>query len=281
MTVRITADSPCDLGRELIERNNIGITPLHINMGERSLRDGVDCSPRDIFAYTESTGTLCSTSATAIGEYTDFFTQTLEQCDAIVHLSLSSGISSSHQNALVAAGDFPGRVFVVDTLSLTTGMGLLVLEAAEMARSGMAAGEIARAVLARREKVSVSFVPETLEYLRMGGRCSALAAMGANLLKLHPCIEAENGLLFPAKKYRGTMARTLSAYVADRLADAGSIDPARAIVTHVIDDGALLGGVVKQVEDSGVFREVLVAQAGATIACHSGPGVLGLIYMKK
>ena len=281
MTVRITADSPCDLGRELIERNNIGITPLHINMGERSLRDGVDCSPRDIFAYTESTGTLCSTSATAIGEYTDFFTQTLEQCDAIVHLSLSSGISSSHQNALVAAGDFPGRVFVVDTLSLTTGMGLLALEAAEMARSGMAAGEIARAVLARREKVSVSFVPETLEYLRMGGRCSALAAMGANLLKLHPCIEVVDGKMGVVKKYRGSIEKVVADYVRERLEGRTDIDTSRVIIVDTCEDDSLASIARKCVEEDGRFGEIIEAKAGCTIFSHCGPGTLGILFARK
>ncbi len=281
MSVRITADSTCDLGRELCEKQGIGIIPLHIHMGERSLRDGVDCTPRDIFAYTAATGSLCSTAAPSIGEFTDFFARELADCDALVHFSISSLISSSCQNALAAAADFPGRIFVVDTLSLTTGMGLLVLEAVELSRRGVSAREIAQRSLERREKIRVSFVPDTLEYLRIGGRCSALAALGANLLRLRPCIVAVNGALEPGKKYRGTLRRALTSYISDCLADPAAIDPARAFITHALDDEELLGDMVALVEQSGIFREVTVTRAGATITCHSGPGVLGLLYLEK
>ena len=281
MTIRITADSTCDLSPALAERFHIGVIPIHVIMGDASLRDRVDCSCDRIFEYTARTGELCGTSAASIGEYEDFFRRELESCDIVIHAALSSRLSSCCQNALLAAEAFEGRVRVFDTLSLTAGSGLLAMEAAELAESGADAETILRTLEQRRDKVSASFVPDTLDYMHKGGRCSSLAALGANLLKLRPCIESKDGALFVGKKYRGTIAKALSAYLADRIGDGSAVEPSRCVLSHSIHDEALLEQLVRQVEDTGAFREVLVTEVGATIACHSGPEVLGFLYFTR
>lgn len=281
MSIRITTDSTCDLGSALAESRHITVLPLHVLLGDQSALDGVDCDPGRIFAYTARTGELATTAAASIGEYEDFFRAQLEEADEVIHIAISSRLTSCCQNALAAAESFNGRVKVADTLSLTSGVGLLALEAAELAEHGEDAESILRHIDRRREKVNVSFVPDTLDYLHKGGRCSAVSALGANLLKLRPCIEARNGELAVGKKYRGTLSKALSAYVSDRLAGENGPENGRAVVSHSLSDRELLEKLVRQVEDSGLFREVLVTEVGATIACHSGPEVFGLIFFNR
>lgn len=189
MKIRISADSTCDLTSELIEQYDVKIAPLYILMDDRALRDGIECTREDIFAYTSRTGKLCGTAAVSIADYLDFFGEELRTHDQIVHFTISSDMSACFQNACDAAEEFPGRVFVVDSRSLSTGIGHLVIDGALLAREGKSGEEIQAILDERREKLNVSFVIDTLEYLRKGGRCSTVAALGANLLKLKPCIE--------------------------------------------------------------------------------------------
>ena len=194
MSIKITADSTCDLSTELIEKYNITITPLRIVRGEESLKDGVEIMPEDIFNYVESNAGVCKTAAVNIEEYTECFTEALKDHKTIIHFTISSDMSTCYQNALIAAEEL-SNIFVVDSRNLSTGIGHLVIDAAIMASEGVPAKEIYDTVVAARDKLEVSFVINTLKYLYKGGRCSALAALGANLLQLKPCIEVKDGTM--------------------------------------------------------------------------------------
>ena len=195
MKVKITCDSTCDLTPELYVRYGVSVIPLCISLGERLCRDGMDVTPEELFSYVEETGQLPTTSAISVGEYTDFFQSFLNQGFEIVHINLSSGISSSYQNACIAAQEL-GNVRVVDSRSLSTGSGLLVILAAELACAGYDGAHIAKALEERKGHLDVSFVLQTLDYLHKGGRCNGIARLGANMLKLRPEIVMDNGTLF-------------------------------------------------------------------------------------
>ena len=208
MKIKITADSTCDLSKELIEKYNIRIIPLHIINGDNEdFIDGVTMTPADIFKYVDSTGKTCHTAAINIDEFETVFREELAENDAVIHLSISSDFSACYQNATIAAE--LGSVYVVDARNLSTGSGLLVLAAAELAQAGVDPAEIKARLDAQAAKVEASFVIDTLKYLHKGGRCSALTAMGANLLSLKPCIEVKNGKMGVGKKYRGSFDKVI------------------------------------------------------------------------
>ena len=190
--IRITADSTCDLG-ENIQKRGIGIKPLSVILGETAYSDGVDIVPQDIFKYVEATGQLPKTAAPSIADYEDFFRPYVEAGDTVIHFNISSKASSSYSYAAEAAKSFGGKVFAVDSKALSTGQGLVILLAADLRDAGASAEEIVEKVSAVRPKVNTSFVPDRLDYLYKGGRCSRMALYGANLLKIHPLIEMEDG----------------------------------------------------------------------------------------
>ena len=258
MKIRISADSTCDLTSELIEQYDIKITPLYILMDDRALRDGIECTREDIFAYTGRTGKLCGTAAVSIADYLDFFGEELKTHDQIVHFTISSDMSACFQNACDAAQEFPGRVFVVDSRNLSTGIGHLVIDGALLAREGKSGEEIKAILDERREKLNVSFVIDTLEYLRKGGRCSTVAALGANLLKLKPCIEVHEGKMSVAKKYRGTLAKAIESYVTDRIKDHDDFDKKRVFITDSGVDTEIVETVEKLLREYGGFEALLM-----------------------
>lgn len=278
--VRISADSTCDLSRELIAAHNIAIAPLYISMNGRSYRDGVDISPGDLFENVARGGKTASTSAVNVEDYRQLFGAMRAQCEGIVHFTISSEMSACYQNACLAASEME-NVFVVDSRNLSTGIGHLVLDAAEMAGRGCGAEEIFRAMEAKKARLDVSFVVDTLDYLRLGGRCSALAALGANLLSLKPYIEVREGVMGVGKKYRGRLEHCLSKYVADRLANPDEIDDSRLFITDSGVSDGLYQAVRAEVDRHMAFREVLHTRAGCTISNHCGPNCLGLLFYKK
>ena len=280
MSVRISADSTCDLSKEYVDRYNIAIAPLYIIMDGKAYQDGVDIQPDDIFAHVAAGGGIASTSAVNVESYRQYFEQMLQEHEAVVHFSISAELSSSYQNACIAAQELK-NVFVVDSRSLSTGISLLVLEAAAMAQAGCPAAEIAQDMERRKEKLDVSFVIDTLEFLRKGGRCSSLAALGANLLSLKPCIEMKNGSMSVAKKYRGHLERCLVKYVAERLADIGSIDDSRVFITDSGVSEELRAKVREEVLRHVPFAEVIHTRAGCTVSNHCGPNCLGILFFRK
>lgn len=276
----ISSDSTCDLSAELKEKYGIRIIPLGITLGTKVYRDGVDITPDDIYAHHEKTGELPKTTASNVGECIDYFTELKKDGDAIIHFTISSTMSSTYNNTCMAAEDFDD-VYVIDAQNLSTGSGLLVLAAAEMAQSGMAAADIVAKLEELKPCVDASFVIDSLEYLHKGGRCSALAMLGANLLKLKPCIEVKNGSMGVGKKYRGAYGRVLGEYVDERLQNVDDIDTSRVFVTHAGCDEDIVNAVVEQVKSKGIFDEILLTRAGCTVSSHCGANTLGVLFIRK
>ena len=278
--VIIASDSTCDLSQELIERYQIKILPLEVSLGDKQYHDGVDINPDMIYESYEQTGQLPKTAAINISEFDEFFAKETADGSEMVLFTISSDMSSTFNNARLASQEYEG-VYPVNTMNLSTGGGLLVLAAAEMAAEGKSAKEIAEACCALRERVDASFVIDNLEFLHKGGRCSAIAAFGANLLQLKPCVMVRDGKMIVGKKYRGKFAMTLEKYIADRIGDASDIDTKRIFVTHAGCDEAIVDQCVKQVTDMGVFDEVLVTRAGCTVSAHCGRNTLGVLFIRK
>ena len=279
MNIKISADSTCDLSPDLIARYDIGISPLYIVRDGESLVDGVDITPDEIYAHVQAGGSMCSTAAVSVYDYVEFFRKELESADAVVHFHISGDMSACYQNACIAAAEV-GNVYPVDARNLSTGIGLLVLEAAELARKGeLTAQEIQQRMNQRRELLDVSFVVEQLGYLRKGGRCSSVAALGANMLSLRPCIQVKDGKMGVGKKYRGAYQKCLLQYVKERLEGRDDIDPHRIFIT---ESGGFTPEEVAEVEAAvrgyQPFEEVLHTRAGCTVSSHCGPRTLGILY---
>ena len=280
--VIISADSTCDLGTVLTEQYGIKIMPLHVVMDGETYEDGVTMTTPDIYRTYDEKKILPKTAAVNAAEYTDWFQPFIDQGYDVIHLSIGSGLSSCYQNACLAAEEMDG-VYVIDSCNLSTGSGLLVLAAAERAQAGMPAAQIAEEVGALVSHVEASFVIDTLEFLYKGGRCSALAMLGANLLKLKPCIEVDNtsGKMDVSKKYRGTIEKCLEQYVQDRLKGRTGLVLDRIFITSSspakeMDDK--VEGWIRQYAD---FKEILRTGAGCTVGAHCGPNTLGILFFTK
>lgn len=276
----ISSDSTCDLSVELIERYKIRILPMGVSLGDRIYRDGIDITPDDIYAHNAKTGQLPKTSAINMAENGDFFSELTKDGSAVIHFTISASMSATYNNARMAAEEFQD-VYVVDSKNLSTGGGLLIIAAAEMAQRGVEPVEIVQQVSALADCVDASFVVDSLEYLAKGGRCSAVAAFGANVLQLKPCIYVKNGAMGVGKKYRGKFDKVLLGYVADRLADKENIDLTRVFVTHAGCDPQVVARVVEEVKNTLPFEEVLVTRAGCTVSSHCGANTLGVLFVRK
>ena len=280
MNIKITSDSTCDLPQALVDRHNITIFPLTVVKNDLSYKDGVDIFPADIFAHVASGGALCSTSAGSVGEYEDLFAPLAKEYDAVIHISLGSGFSSTYQNSCVAASDFD-NVYCIDSMNLSTGQGFVVLKAAELSAAGMEARQIVDELNALTPRVESSFLVDKLDYLVKGGRCSSAAALGANLLNLKPCIEVKNGKMGVVKKYRGNYAKCLATYVKDRLANRDDIIRDTLFVTQTVVSDECNKAVMDAVRSCEAFETVYENTAGCTISCHCGPGTLGVLFVRK
>lgn len=278
--IKITCDSTCDLTKQMYERHHVDVISLSVSLGEESRRDGVDVTAEEIFAYVQKTGSLPKTAAISVGEYTEFFGKYVDQGCRVIHISLSGELSSSHQNACIAAQEV-GNVYVVDSGNLSSGSGHLVLLAAELAENGMAAEKIVRELNEKKQLLDTSFVLQTLEYLQKGGRCSGVVAFGANMLKLRPEIQVVDGTLQVGKKYRGNMEKSILAYVRGRLEGRRDIDLSRIFITHSGVPAEIVEKVMALVKELHPFREVIETQAGCTISSHCGPACLGVLVLKE
>ncbi len=282
MEVVITADSTCDLPDYIVQEKGIEIIPLSILLGEKSYLDGVEVHPQDIYDYVKKTGVLPKTAAVTPAQYMDVFKAITDEGKAVVHIGLSSAISSTYQNAVIAASEFD-NVYCIDSKSLCTAMGLLVLKACDLKDKGFEAKKIANRINSFVPKVQTSFVLDSLEYLHKGGRCSGVARFGANVLGLKLSIvqSKDTGKLDVGKKYRGKMDNVYKQYINDCLADMPKIDNSRVVIANS-------GGVSKEViafakgiaEGKG-FKEIIFADAGCTISSHCGPKTFAIFYMKK
>ncbi len=283
MSIRITADSPADLPKEICERYGVNTVPLHIILGDGCFDDGITVTPDDIYDYYERAKALPKTSAVSVAEYASFFEKLTENGDSVIHFCISSGISSTYQNAVLAAEDFP-NVFIIDSKSFTTGIALLVIKAAEMAQSGMSAEQVALESSKLVGKMDTTFIVSNLEFLRKGGRCSGVAAFGANLLGIKPSITIDSeGRLIVDKKYRGKLDACIEHYINDLLEEnKGNIDNSRAVLART--DGVtdeIMDKAKKQITDAAGFKEVIVSKAGCTITSHCGKGTFCFMFMRK
>ena len=278
MSIKITSDSTCDLGHLANERG-ITILPLQVNLDADAYRDGVDITPEDIFAFVAKTKILPKTSAPSIGDYEDFFQEQLKDADEIIHFNISSKSSGSYSFAKQAAESFNGKVRVIDSKALSSGQGLLVLKAADMRDAGKSAAEIEEEILKLREKVNTSFVPDQLDYLHKGGRCSSMKMLVANALKIHPKIVMVDGQLMQGGRYRGSMNRCISQYIADLVEEYPNYDTTRCFVTHSTAERELVDEAIAKVKESFGFDEVIETVAGSIITSHCGKGTLGVLFI--
>lgn len=280
MKVKITADSTCDLSEELVKKYGIEIVPLSVLKGAQSYLDTIEIHPKDIFDYFEAGNGLCTTSAVNVEQYKKVFAELLKENDAVVHIDISSEMSSCYQNACTAAGFFE-NVYVVDSRNLSSATGHLVIDACLMAQQGLSGKEIAEKLNEMAAKLEASFVIDKLTYLHKGGRCSTVAALGANLLKLKPCIEVIDGSMVVGKKYRGSFVQSIDKYTQERLEGRDDIDYRRIFITHTGVSDEVLNIVKSNIEKYGKFEEVLETFAGCTVSCHCGPNTLGILFYRK
>ncbi len=278
----LCADSTCDLSQDLIERYNVHILPLHVNLDGNTYADGVDMTPDEIYDVYRQKKILPTTAATNTVEYEEFVAPFIEAGNDVIYVNLGSGISVTHNNCRMAAEETPG-LYVIDSGNLSTGMGHVVIAAAERIAAGMPVEQIVEEVRAFTKKVEASFVLDTLEFLHKGGRCSALAMLGANVLKLKPCIEVNNedSTMSVGKKYRGTLDKVLAEYVKDRLEGRDDIRTDRIFITHSGISEERIQLVRDAVAQYKQFDEVLVTRAGCTISAHCGPNTLGILFVRK
>jgi DegV family protein with EDD domain len=279
MKIRMTADSTCDLSPELLRKYDIALAPLSVIIDGEVFHDGVDVTPRDVFRAADA-GKSVRTAAVNAYEYKEFFGTQLRNCDQLVHICISSEFSTCYADACEAAAE-TGNVFVVDSRNLSTGSGLLALEGVEMAEKGMDGEAVAEALRGKTGLVDTSFVVRTIDYLRRGGRCSGLEALGAKMLHIRPSIVVRDGKMHPGDKYRGRYEHYLKHYIQDALADDRMIDFRRVFITHSPSEEGLVRFAIDTVKSYGLFQEVLETMAGCTVCTHCGPDTLGIIFMRK
>ena len=278
--VIISADSTADLSRELIERFQIKILPLTIILGEETFLDGQGFTPLEMYARFRKDGTLPQTAAPGMNELYDFFKSFTDQGFEVVHLDISSELSSTFSTACLAAERLPG-VYPVDSRMLSTGVGLLALEGADCRDKGMAAREIAEHLESLTEKVSTSFVLDTLAFMWKGGRCSGVTALGANLLKLKPALRMQEGKLEVFKKYRGKIENVYKQYVSELL-EGKKIRPGHIFITDSGEvEQEVIDELTEMVRSLSGCREVHHTLAGCTVSTHCGPKTLGVLFIEE
>lgn len=283
--VILSADSTCDMGQALKDRYQVSYYPFHIILDEKDYQDNVDITVKEIFAAYYSRKALPRTAAINMGEYLDYFQGWVQEGYDVIHLNLGGAISSAHKNCVLAARELqesgaPGRVYPIDSFSLSTGIALQVIDTGDMIAAGLPAQEIAEKLKANRSHVHASFILDTLDFMRAGGRCSTLAAVGANLLSLKPCIEVDNsdGSMHVGKKYRGSLRKVLPAYVKDKLAQYPKIKKDHIFITYSSIEPELEQLVREAIQSAMDFGEIHATKASCTIASHCGPNTLGILF---
>lgn len=278
----ISTDSPADVPAEIRERYDIRVIPLHIILDDDCFEDGVNIQPDDLYAFYKKTGRLPKTSAVSVAEYSDFFKELTQDGSSVVHISFSSALSATHQNARLAAEDFD-NVYIVDSKSLSTGIALLAIKAAQLAQDGLDAKTIAHEMEYKREKVVTTFILDKLEFLYKGGRCSGVAMLGANVLGIKPSIVMVDGKLQVGKKYRGKLENCQMQYVRDLLEQyAGRIDTDRAFLSRTAGvSDEQMKALQKEIHKTLKFKEYIVSTVGCTITSHCGERTFTFEFMLK
>ena len=281
--VKIISDSTCDLTKKILEEYNISILPLHVILGENDFLDGVTVTPDEIYEWADANKTTPKTSAPSIEDAIDLFKPYVENGDSVIYFSISKEMSTSINVINLAADELEAtdKIFVIDSANLSTGVGHLVLEAAIMAKEGMAAKAIVEKIEELKPRVRASFVVDTLTYLHRGGRCSSVAALAGGVLKLHPKIVVENGKMNATKKYRGKMDSVILTYAKDMEEDLQNAKPDRVFITHSGCDENIIHSVYSYLEELNIFKEIIVTRAGSVISSHCGYGTLGVLFISK
>ena len=280
MKIKFTSDSTCDLSPEQIAKYDITIIPLAVAMGGKDHQDGVDITPADIYAHVSGGGDLPQTAAINAAQYQECWETYAKDYDAIIHINIGSGFSACYQNACLAAEEFD-NVRCIDSMNLTTGQGLLVLKACQLAKEMDDLDAICDALREYTSKIETSFLVDKLDYLVKGGRCSSAAALGANLLNLKPCIEVKDGKMTVVKKYRGNFAKSLGSYIKERIADREDLELDMAFLPQTVVSEEARQAVEEALSTYSKFNQILPTLAGCTVSCHCGPGTLGIIFLKK
>ena len=279
--IKILSDSTCDLSKELVERYDLGIIPLYVRLGDEEYQDGVNISPEELYKWSDEHGETPKTAAPSIEDISKYLDP--DSGDEYIIFTISSSMSASFNNVRLAAEnlEMSDRVYVIDSANLSTGIGLLVLYAAELKKAGKSAKEIVQEIENTKGKVRASFVVDTLVYLHRGGRCSGVAALLGTALKLHPRIAVADGAMHPEKKYRGSSKRFILDYVKDMEADLKNARPERVFITHSGCDSEIVEAVRAYLSSLGVFNEILETRAGGVVSSHCGPGTLGVLFIDK
>ncbi len=280
--VRICSDSTCDLSADLVEKYGITIIPLHIMLGDKEYRDRVEISQDEIFEWSDKNKTTPKTSAVSVTDAMAVTKELLEVHEEIILFTIASGMSTTYNvfNMVAEDLDATDRVHVIDSMNLSTGIGLMVIEAACMAQEGLSANEIVANIERIRPKVRSSFVIDTLTYLARGGRCSSVVALTGGVLKIHPKIVVKDGKMEVSKKYRGQIRNVVMDYVKDMHYMLLEANPTRVFITHTSKDRELIEEVRSYLEGLGHFEEILETSAGAVISSHCGPGTLGVLFIE-
>ena len=281
--IRIFSDSTCDLSPELVERYEITIIPLHVLLGDTDLKDGVDASQKTIFEWADKNNATPHTAAPSTDEVMDLYRPVIENGDEIVSFSISAEMSNSMNVQHMAAEilNAEDKITVIDSKNLSTGIGLLVIRAAELAKEGKTREEIVYEIEALIPKVRASFVIDTLIYLYRGGRCSGMSALVGGVLKLHPEIIVREGKMSPSKKYRGKMLAVYKEYAKDLEESMKNARTDRVFITHTCQDEAGPDAVRAYLESLGIFDEILETPAGGVVSSHCGPGTLGVLFISN
>ena len=279
--VRIISDSTCDLSKELLDKYEVDILPLHVILGDQDFEDGRSITPDEIYRWSVEHKQTPKTAAVSVEEAEKTFAPYLAEGNEIVCFAISESMSSTANAMRLAAQKLNAeeKINVIDSASLSTGVGLLVIEAARMARAGMNARQIVEIIEKLKSRVRASFVVDTLTFLHRGGRCSGVAAFVGSTLKLHPRIAVENGKMAPGKKYRGRMSRAIMDYVKDMEDDLKNARKDRVFITHSGCDQADIDAVHAYLEGLHHFEEILTTRAGSVISSHCGPGTLGVLFI--
>ena len=279
--VKIIADSTCDLSKDLLEKYDIDILPLYIILGDEEYQDGCGITPDEIYKWSDANNTTPKTAACSLEEATELFRKYVNEGSEIVCFSISNEMSTTGNVMRLAAEslDAQDKIAVINSANLSTGIGLMMLEAAEMAQKGCSKDEIAARMEEIRPRVRSSFVVDTLTYLHRGGRCSGAAALLGTTLKLHPRIAVENGKMAPGKKYRGKMSHVILKYVKDMESELNCAEASRVFITHSGCAEADIAAVKAYLEGLNRFDEILITRAGGVISSHCGPGTLGVLFI--
>lgn len=278
--IKICTDSCIDITKEQIKENNIEVFPLSVILSDKEYLDGVDIFPNDIFDYVKKTGNLPKTAARSIEDFKTFFSELLKDGSDVIYMGISSKLSSAYNYAMQAKEELASdKLHIIDSKSLSTGIGLLVLYACSLVKKGVSCDEICKRMSEQANYNQASFVVDRLDYLYKGGRCSAMARFGANLLKIKPRLELVDGKIENTGKYMGKFNSVVYKYIDDMLSLHSNYKKDLCFITHTCTDDVFVNQVVEYVKSKNIFNQVVSSRAGATITCHCGENTLGILYL--